>query len=89
MAKNYGKRLRLSKEEEEYFIFVSAVKRLKNITNDDVNESLDALVEKSGSWDPVERQVAMDDMVTMSIVGAVSDIAIAYQKDVCFFLKVF
>ena len=55
-----------------------------DITNDDVNESLDALVEKSASWGPVERQVAMDDMVTMSIVGAVSDREIANQNDVTY-----
>ena len=55
-----------------------------DVTEDDVNESLDALVDKSASWDPVERHVAMGDMVTMSVVGAVSDREIVNQNDVTY-----
>lgn len=56
------------------------------IGEEDVQERLERLRNSMASWEPVERPVQMDDMVTMTATGAVEDNTILDETDTVYLL---
>ena len=56
------------------------------ITEEDVDGRLDQIRHSQASWEPVERPVAMGDLVTIQAAGTVQGRTILDEKDAVFFL---
>ena len=52
-----------------------------DVSDEDVEQELDALRQQQSSWEPVERPVAHDDLVTMSVVGMIDEMKIIDESD--------
>ena len=52
-----------------------------DVSDEDVEQELDALREQQSSWEPVERPVAHDDLVTMNVVGMIDEVKIIDETD--------
>ncbi len=52
-----------------------------DVSDEDVEQELDALRKQQSSWEPVERPVAHDDLVTMSVVGMIDELKIIDETD--------
>ncbi|MDA1347323.1 MAG: trigger factor [Chloroflexi bacterium] len=53
----------------------------------DVEDRIEQMRNSQGTWDPVERAVAMGDMVTMDVLGTVGDRTIIDEKGAVYFLN--
>lgn len=60
---------------------IRVAEKTVEITEDDVQERLERLRKDSSSWEPVERPVKLDDMLTMNVVGHVGESDILNEKD--------
>lgn len=54
---------------------------LVDVSDEDVEQELDALRKQQSTWEPVERPVAHDDLVTMSVVGTIDELKIIDETD--------
>ena len=52
-----------------------------DVSDDDVEDELEALRKQQSSWEPVERPVAHDDLVTMNVVGMIDAVKIIDETD--------
>ena len=52
-----------------------------DVSDEDVDQELEALQKQQSSWEPVERPVAHDDLVTMNVVGTIDDVKIIDETD--------
>ena len=52
-----------------------------DVSDDDVDQELEALQKQQSSWEPVERPVAHDDLVTMNVVGTINEVQIIDETD--------
>ena len=51
------------------------------VSDEDVEQELEALQKQQSSWEPVERPVAHDDLVTMNVVGMIDEVQIIDETD--------
>ena len=51
------------------------------VSDEDVEEELEELRMQQSSWEPVERPVAHDDLVTMNVVGTINEVQIIDETD--------
>ena len=51
------------------------------VSDEDVDQELEALQKQQSSWEPVERPVAHDDLVTMNVVGMIDEVKIIDETD--------
>ena len=51
------------------------------VSDEDVQDELDALLRQQSSWEPVERAVALDDLVTMNVTGTINGVEIIDETD--------
>jgi trigger factor len=51
------------------------------VSDEDVDQELEALQKQQSSWEPVERPVAHDDLVTMNVVGTIDEVQIIDETD--------
>ena len=51
------------------------------VSDEDVEQELESLRNQQSSWEPVERAVAHDDLVTMSVVGTIDEVKIIDETD--------
>ena len=58
----------------------------EEVSEDDIETRLDELRQSLATWEPVERPVAMGDLVTVGIKGMVEDDAIVDEEDTTYFL---
>ena len=56
------------------------------VTQDDVEDRLQGLLNESAAWDPVDRSAKLGDMVIMNVVGTVEDSTILDEKDAVYVL---
>ena len=52
-----------------------------DVSDEDVEQELEALRKQQSSWEPVERPVAHDDLVTMNVVGMIDEVKIIDETD--------
>ena len=52
-----------------------------DVSDEDVDEELEELRGQQSSWEPVERPVAHDDLVTMNVVGTIDEVKIIDETD--------
>ena len=52
-----------------------------DVSDEDVEEELAALRTQQSSWEPIERAVAHDDLVTMNVVGMIDGVKIIDETD--------
>lgn len=52
-----------------------------DVSDEDVEDELEALRKQQSSWEPVERPVAHDDLVTMNVVGMIDEVKIIDETD--------
>ena len=52
-----------------------------DVSDEDVDQELEALQKQQSSWEPVERPVAHDDLVTMNVVGSIDEVQIIDETD--------
>ena len=52
-----------------------------DVSDEDVDQELEALQKQQSSWEPVERPVAHDDLVTMNVVGTIDEVKIIDETD--------
>jgi trigger factor len=50
-------------------------------SDEDVEQELEALRKQQSSWEPVERPVAHDDLITMNVVGKIGEVKIIDETD--------
>jgi len=58
----------------------------EEVSEDDIEGRLDELRQSLATWDPVERQVALGDLVTVGIKATVEDRNIVDEEDTTYFL---
>lgn len=51
------------------------------VSDEDVEDELEALRKQQSSWEPVERPVALDDLVTMDVAGRINGVEIIDETD--------
>ena len=51
------------------------------VSDEDVDQELEALRKQQSSWEPVERPVALDDLVTMDVTGRINGVEIIDETD--------
>ena len=51
------------------------------VSDEDVDQEIEALRKQQSSWEPVERSVAHDDLVTMNVVGTIDEVKIIDETD--------
>ena len=51
------------------------------VSDEDVAQELETLQKQQSSWEPVERPVAHDDLVTMNVVGTINEVTIIDETD--------
>ena len=51
------------------------------VSDEDVDEELESLREQLSSWEPVDRAVAIDDLVTMDVTGRINGVEIIDETD--------
>ena len=51
------------------------------VSDEDVEQELEELRTQQSSWEPVDRAVAHDDLVTMNVVGTIDDVKIIDETD--------
>lgn len=51
------------------------------VSDEDLQEELENLRKQQSSWEPVERAVAHDDLVTMNVAGTIGDVKIIDESD--------
>ena len=52
-----------------------------DVSDEDVEDELEALRKQQSSWEPVERPVEHDDLVTMNVVGMIDEVKIIDETD--------
>ena len=52
-----------------------------DVSDEDVDDELEDLRKQQSSWEPVERPVAHDDLVTMNVVGMIDEVKIIDETD--------
>ena len=52
-----------------------------DVGDEDVEQELEALRKQQSSWEPVERPVAHDDLITMNVVGKIGEVKIIDETD--------
>ena len=52
-----------------------------DVSDEDVDDELEDLRKQQSSWEPVERPVAHDDLVTMNVVGMIDEVKIIDEAD--------
>lgn len=51
------------------------------VTDEDVDEELESIRKRYRSWEPVERPVSFDDLVTMTVTGMIDDVEVFSETD--------
>ena len=51
------------------------------VSDEDVDQEIETLRKQQSSWEPVERSVAHDDLVTMNVVGTIDEVKIIDETD--------
>lgn len=51
------------------------------VTDEDVNAELESIRKRYRSWEPVERPVSFDDLVTMTVTGTIDDVEVFSETD--------
>ena len=51
------------------------------VTNEDVDAELESIRKRHRSWEPVERPVSFDDLVTMTVTGTIDDVEVFSETD--------
>ena len=51
------------------------------VSDEDVADELEALRKQQSSWEPVDRAVALDDLVTMDVAGRINGVEIINEED--------
>ena len=51
------------------------------VSDEDVQDELEALRKQQSSWEPVDRAVAIDDLVTMNVTGTINGVEIIDETD--------
>ncbi len=52
-----------------------------DVSDEDVQDELESLRKQQSSWEPVDRAVALDDLVTMDVTGRVNGVEIIEETD--------
>ena len=51
------------------------------VTDEDVDAELESIRKRHRSWEPVERPVSFDDLVTMTVTGTIDDVEVFSETD--------
>lgn len=51
------------------------------VSDEDVDEELETLRKQQSSWEPADRAVALDDLVTLNVAGMIGDVKIIDETD--------
>ena len=52
-----------------------------DVGDEDVDQEIEALRKQQSSWEPIERAVAHDDLITMNVVGKIGEVKIIDETD--------